>query len=372
MSLQRVAFRVALSGHSGVFMLSHRSSSTMKMSPFSTVSYSDFEPASFRPSFLKRSPTFLFTEKDLAKSLPIKYHGFPIRKFSLSGLGLNQPEFLSLVRPYYKTMEWDYYDVRRSQLELIQDHLKGEREEKEAAPLLISYYKGDLSFQALLHSLPVSLPSSLLNQLSTIAPFRKKTATCFRCYFNNNGSAFSSDAFSTVRVEHKAFEPIAQAVTNDDIRSVPRVYPELSSSLRNSPLFGTFLQRLSLLVKEVDPSVAQMDIVLWQTSLTPTVKQASSNSPEGIHQDGADFIVSALIVERENVDGAESVIYQDDKQSVIASTVLEEGEGIFQADSVSPLWHTVTPITIKDPSHSVHGIRNSLGFDFFNIVRRSN
>jgi hypothetical protein len=342
-----------------------KTTSVMMASSFSTVSYSDCSelPASSLSAYLppRTSPasSFLITEKDLTKNLPIKYHGFPIRKFSLSGLGINQSEFLSMVRPYYKTMEWDYYDVRRNQIELIQHYLNDSSDHS----LLLSYYKGDVSFHDLLHSLAATLPPSLLHELTSIIPFRKKTATSFRCYFN--------DVSADVGIEHIPFEPIAQSVNEDDIRSIPRMYPELSSSLRQSPFFGTFLSRLSLLVKEVDPSVMQMDMVLWQTSLTATVKQARvSNSPEGIHQDGADFIVSAFIVERDNVNGAESVIYQDDKQSVITSTILQEGEGIFQADSLSPLWHTVTPITVKDPSHSIYGVRNSLGFDFFNIVRR--
>lgn len=40
----------------------------------------------------------------------------------------------------------------------------------------------------------------------------------------------------------------------------------------------------------------------------------STNSPEGIHQDGIDFIMSAFVIDRQNINGAKSIIYANDKK----------------------------------------------------------
>lgn len=44
---------------------------------------------------------------------------------------------------------------------------------------------------------------------------------------------------------------------------------------------------------------------------------SATNSPEGIHQDGMDCIVSAFVVESRNICGAKSIVYLDDKETKI-------------------------------------------------------
>ena len=85
----------------------------------------------------------------------------------------------------------------------------------------------------------------------------------------------------------------------------------------------------------------------------------SDNAPEGIHQDGADFIISALVLNRYNVIGGETIIYDTDKKNIIYRTILENEEGIFQEDI--QLWHDVTKIKSADNKNIA--IRDILGFD---------
>jgi len=91
--------------------------------------------------------------------------------------------------------------------------------------------------------------------------------------------------------------------------------------------------------------------------------QPADNAPEGIHQDGADYIVSALVIERRNVQGGTSIIYGPDKQTIYLTVTLQPGQGIFQADQGSDLWHDVTPIVLELNSSGGEGVRNILGFD---------
>ena len=60
------------------------------------------------------------------------------------------------------------------------------------------------------------------------------------------------------------------------------------------------------------------------------------------------LIVSAMVVERRNVSGGVSVVTADDPSQVHLRHELQPGQGIFQADQNSSLWHDVTPVTVKD------------------------
>ena len=94
--------------------------------------------------------------------------------------------------------------------------------------------------------------------------------------------------------------------------------------------------------------------------LVETAKERiTSNSPEGIHQDGYDYIVSALVVERKNISGGISEIFANDKKSKILSTTLQPGFGLLQPDLNTDLWHHVTKI---QPTSDI-GFRSSIGFD---------
>ncbi|MCB0335058.1 MAG: 2OG-Fe dioxygenase family protein [Bdellovibrionales bacterium] len=80
------------------------------------------------------------------------------------------------------------------------------------------------------------------------------------------------------------------------------------------------------------------------------------------HQDGADFIVSALVVDRDNITGGTSRVFADDTETIVLEHTLEPGVGIFQEDAGSRLWHDVTPVTLADSTKG-EGKRSLIGFD---------
>ena len=82
----------------------------------------------------------------------------------------------------------------------------------------------------------------------------------------------------------------------------------------------------------------------------------------GIHQDGMDYIVSALVISRSNISGGRSIIYGNDKSTRILEVELCPGQGILQPDKNTQLWHDVTPIQSLDDISA--GSRSTLGFDF--------
>ncbi|WP_188113165.1 2OG-Fe dioxygenase family protein [Mycobacterium simiae] len=67
------------------------------------------------------------------------------------------------------------------------------------------------------------------------------------------------------------------------------------------------------MVKKAAPSVVCMNIVVHHTLVQRYPGQVCTNSPEGIHQDGMDFIVSTLVVQQENITGEKSIVYRGKK-----------------------------------------------------------
>ena len=103
-------------------------------------------------------------------------------------------------------------------------------------------------------------------------------------------------------------------------------------------------------------------------SISSEITQAE-NAPEGIHEDGANYIISALVINRENIKGGTSQIHENTKVGLqlIHEETLAPGQFIFQADTGEEilfdcdLWHYVTPIQAIQKTHK--GYRDIIGLD---------
>ena len=103
--------------------------------------------------------------------------------------------------------------------------------------------------------------------------------------------------------------------------------------------------------------IKNADVHIHQVRQTSYMDVDAHNSPEGIHRDGADYIVSAFVINRYNIEGGESIIYNKNKQTIY-KTILEDKEGIYQEDIDQ--WHYVTPISTFNEGL---GFRDILGVD---------
>ena len=150
-----------------------------------------------------------------------------------------------------------------------------------------------------------------------------------------------------------------------DGRSSPRIFPPIEQPY---DLFVFYmLQMTSQLVINNHPTIIkEMTIDVHQVRQICYPGIDSHNSMEGIHRDGCDYIISACVLNRHNICGGESYVYNLEKNEVLFSTTLEENEFIFQ-DDVN-LRHYVTPIQylLKD-SITSHGYRDIIGLDI-NII----
>ena len=109
------------------------------------------------------------------------------------------------------------------------------------------------------------------------------------------------------------------------------------------------------------PPIQNLSIDVHQVRQICYPELNSHNSAEGIHQDGADFIISACVLNRYNIKGGTSSIY-DNNLNLIYDTLLRENEFIFQDDK--SLYHYVTPIQYsKIHSSEKIGYRDIIGLD---------
>jgi hypothetical protein len=149
----------------------------------------------------------------------------------------------------------------------------------------------------------------------------------------------------------------------EDSRSVKRVFEPIVGFHLCQPWlleFVTQITALSVLNHNYckgDKPIKSVDVHLHQVRQTSYLNMDSHNSPEGIHRDGADYIVSALVVNRHNVEGGESIIYNKQTEPVY-KTILDTKEGLYQED-IEQL-HYVTPISTHNEGI---GFRDIVGLD---------
>jgi len=149
----------------------------------------------------------------------------------------------------------------------------------------------------------------------------------------------------------------------DDSRGTERQFELMDFHLVNQPWILQFITQISALsvlnhnYYKGHKLIKEVDIHLHQVRQTTYEGADAHNSPEGIHRDGADYIVSALVIHRNNITGGESIIY-DKHKMMTYKTILDDKEGIYQEDTKQ--WHYVTPIDLDKPGI---GFRDILGID---------
>ena len=152
----------------------------------------------------------------------------------------------------------------------------------------------------------------------------------------------------------------------EDDRNQSRIFKLIDTNIVYSDIMMDLICNISNIVKHIEPTVKKLDVHIHQVRLLTYPDISTSNSPEGLHRDGSDYIVSALVLNKFNVKGGESIV-KDYRKNESYRTILQQNEGLFQEDK--ELWHYVTPINCEDDNYV--GYRDILGFDIDIIERDS-
>ena len=194
-------------------------------------------------------------------------------------------------------------------------------------------------------------------QFKSILPYRQRSMAQLKLTKKPTGH----------RIKLVPSKTYSQNVGQTDYRSTERIFQKTSKQITSHPLFQKLITEIGNIIQEIESDFQILKINFHQISVVARKDSLGEGSPEGIHQDGADYIVSALVIERSSVVGGESIIYGPDKKTEYLRTILQPGQGLFQIDKKSSLWHNVTPIYLDNQVGTDLGRRSIFGFDIIVI-----
>ncbi len=277
-------------------------------------------------------------------------HG-PIKPFSLQELGIDQERFLKDHKPIFHTLKADSYDQRKEQLDFLEirfpDAVKSVKEED---------FTGKATFEQTLCPLYDQLSPEEKREFDTFVPYRYRAIARFSVSFDNGECSVN-------RIPTDDFVQTHALISKEkvDVRKFVRKFEELDERHSNLETFKHFLSGVSGLIHKINPEASKFDMTAHYVKVITRDSLIRGNSPEGIHKDGYPWLVTALVVERKDVEGGESRIFAPDKKTQIFSMTLQEGQGILQPDLGTDLWHTVT--RVRPAPGSSEGYRSIVGLD---------
>ncbi|MCG8837135.1 2OG-Fe dioxygenase family protein [Tenacibaculum dicentrarchi] len=301
----------------------------------------------------------MIIEKDISEQLKRTIKA-PIRIGSLTDLSINKADFIASFKPFFDTdLMDDVYLVKNNQMAFlksvfIEDIVSLEKIHQD-------YFEGNLSKKVLnpwIDKLSENQKKEFLI-LSKIT--RQRNISSFTV---EKSSEKQRDNLGVKRIEAKSFK---QDVS--DFRVWKRVFKQASKASVENELFKSLLKQVFLLISEIHPTTQKIKVTSHFMRTISDIQIKGENSPEGVHEDGAKYIVSALVINRTNILGGETQISEaiSEKKQLIFNTILEAGEFAFQADTGeekefgTDLWHYVTPI--QPINLAEKGVRDIIGFD---------
>jgi hypothetical protein len=135
--------------------------------------------------------------------------------------------------------------------------------------------------------------------------------------------------------------------------------PLLAGSVENPFLLELIRCSFDQLPVESERRLQSWEVRVHQIRIVSTPSQIGEPAPEGIHQDGTDFLTLHL-VHRDNVDGAESTIYDLDRNPIFRYTMTNSMDTLILEDS--RVMHGVTSVLSADGKSTA--TRDLLGIDF--------
>lgn len=257
---------------------------------------------------------------------------WPIHVFHVDDIGLDRAAFIRDVRPSFDRTGWDEYDVANRRLQFLRsetDHVSDDELQSIEANL------DGRARIAQITALVDRLPEAERTRIQGIQPHRRRALRKYHVTAAANGAW---------RIEPRDDGSFNQAVS--DFRARTRVFQLVEPEVTYHPGVLKLIASAAETARAHRPGVARLDVALHQMTVVARPKQAGHPAPEGLHQDGADFIVSALIVERSGVRGATSRVRDGREGDPVLEIELGQGQGIFQADAGTTLWHEVSPIDL--------------------------
>ena len=128
---------------------------------------------------------------------------------------------------------------------------------------------------------------------------------------------------------------------------IDRMYSPMLEGTQENSEFKRTLFNFADLLSPMHPSAAWL-VQVFQNRILANDGQPGKPTPEGVHRDGVDYVLT-LMINRHNVSGGESSTYEQDGLTLRASVTLQApGDFIFLNDKL--MKHSVQPISRVYPT----------------------
>jgi hypothetical protein len=160
-------------------------------------------------------------------------------------------------------------------------------------------------------------------------------------------SRFTGTPSHLHRLEHKYF--VQSSKVNKLAGDIKRDFPELEDNLKDLPEFQRIVDAFVDFSK-IDPMVTEMGV--HQIRIVASKNEQGEPAPEGIHQDGFDF-VGIFCINRADISGGETHLYREKEGAPIFDKVLQPGEFVMVNDRT--LYHYASAVA---PIGDQQGVRD--------------
>jgi hypothetical protein len=148
---------------------------------------------------------------------------------------------------------------------------------------------------------------------------------------------------------------------------IDRLYSPMKEEIQTNEAFRQVLLTCADVIFQLQDSEEWL-VQVFQNRIIASNESLGKPTPEGVHRDGVDFVLS-LMIKYQNISGGESSVYAEDGTSLKAKiTLIEPGDFILLDDAL--MKHSVEPIFCINPNEE--GYRDVLIAMFTKRMRTSN
>jgi hypothetical protein len=276
-------------------------------------------------------------------------------------LGIDKRAFIARLVPTFSALHLDRYDAKRDKVAYLKrmfPHATGRLD-----AFLPGYYadKEDLNSFIDLIALLTPMQQREFNAIGISGRRKRAIAKFILSYRNSTTPESAVSGELPWHIERVSAANYQQNVKAGDVRGLVRTWREMSAVVTDDPDIRRIMMYAADRIRTFRPDASVLRVNSHQVSVLADRMGQGSNAPEGKHQDGADFIVSAVVIERVGITGGETVVYDADATAELFNRALQPGEGMFQDDRT--LWHHALPVVAIPDDSQAPGYRSVIGFD---------
>lgn len=145
-----------------------------------------------------------------------------------------------------------------------------------------------------------------------------------------------------------------------------RHFEPILDSTASMNILKNLLTDIGKLLSEVD-KIDEWDINVYQNRTLANENIDGKPVPEGMHRDGVRYSV-LLGIGRNNVDGAESTVFDDNQKPIFTHTLLE-GDLLIFCDEIC--YHDTTAVALREPEIKT-GTRDVLVIEYYTSLGNKN